>query len=289
MTHLDARERQLSVDASRPRLVPALVWRRLPWFAEIGVLVLGYLAYSRVRVAAPASESVAFFHSKQVWDLERLLHIDIELIVNRIVSFGSILADASGYYYGTLHFIVTPAVLVWLYMRRPDSYARLRSAIVITSVLALAVFWTWPLAPPRFALGGVVDVLAQHNILGAANPHGVSNLVNLYAAMPSLHVAWAAWCALAVYTTTTGRWRRMVWIYPAATTFVVLGTANHYLLDGVAGVAALAFALYLTRPSATVVLRDTQPADAEVLDRGVGDGSIVDIRRPSRPSPPQDR
>jgi len=53
----------------------------------------------------------------------------------------------------------------------------------------------------------MTDVLARYHILGAGAPHGPDTLVNLYAAMPSLHVAWAAWCAVAVVTATGTRWR----------------------------------------------------------------------------------
>ena len=75
----------------------------------------------------------------------------------------------------------------------------------------------WPAAPPRLAVPGMTDILVTHDILGAANPHGATSLVNLYAAMPSLHVAWAAWCATSIVITTRSRWRHLAWLYPAAT------------------------------------------------------------------------
>jgi len=75
------------------------------------------------------------------------------------------------------------------------------------------------------------------DILGAADPHGATSLVNLYAAMPSLHVAWAAWCATAIVITTGTRWRHLAWLYPAATILVVLASANHFLLDTAGGLA----------------------------------------------------
>src|SRR5215472_1333092 len=78
-------------------------------------------------------------------------------------------------------------------------------------------------------------------------PHGPDSLVNLYAAMPSLHVAWAAWCAVAIVTATRGRWRHLAWFYPAATTVVVLASANHFVLDAAAGLAVMAAGLLATR------------------------------------------
>jgi hypothetical protein len=67
--------------------------------------------------------------------------------------------------------------------------------------------------------------------------------VNLYAAMPSLHVAWATWCAVAVITATRSRWRQLAWLYPWVTVLVVLASANHFLLDAADGLAVLGLGL----------------------------------------------
>src|SRR6266516_4125114 len=131
----------------------------------------------------------------------------------------------------------------WLCLRRPAAFPRLRAALVLATTGANVVFWTWPVAPPRFSVPGMTDVLVTHDILGAADPRGPSSLVNLYAAMPSLHVAWAAWCAVAIVITTRSRWRHLAWLYPCATTFVVLASANHFLLDIAGGVAIAGFGM----------------------------------------------
>src|SRR6266566_5214383 len=154
---------------------------------------------------------------------------------------------AAGYYYGLAHFIITPLVLAWLWLRRPAAFGPLRSALVLATTAANVVFWTWPAAPPRFAVPGMTDILARDRILGAGRPHGPDSLVNLYAAMPSLHVAWAAWCAAAVVAATRGRRRHLAWLYPAATTLDVLATANHFLADAAAGLAVTALGLLAAR------------------------------------------
>lgn len=296
--------------STRRRRIPPLVWRRLPWWGELAIIVVGYVIYSFSRVAAPTKERDAFFHSSQVYDLERLLRIDIERPINQVVTAWGFLGDSFGYYYGTLHFVVTPAVLIWLFLRRPKAYPRLRSAIIIATGAALVVYWTWPLAPPRFALAGMTDTLVDRQIMNADDPSGVTSMVNLYAAMPSLHVAWAVWAALAVYATTQTRWRKLVWFYPLATTLVVMGTANHYLLDAVGGIAVVMIGLYLTRP-VLIRMKPTPPVESIVTNKpaavgGTGgrdttregaissstkpaDGGIIDVRRSSAPLPPTDR
>ena len=141
-------------------------------------------------------------------------------------------------------------MLAWLYLRRPTAFPRLRSALVLATAAANVVFWTWPAAPPRFSVPGMTDILVSRDILGAAHPRGATSLVNLYAAMPSLHVAWAAWCALAlalaIVTASRGRWRHLAWLYPAATTLVVLASANHFLLDAAGGLAVAVLGMLAT-------------------------------------------
>ena len=85
--------------------------------------------------------------------------------------------------------------------------------------------------------------------------------MNLYAAMPSLHVAWAAWCATAVVITTRSRWRHLAWAYPAATALVVLASANHFLLDAAGGLAVTALGMLASsRPGRLAAGRRAYPA-----------------------------
>jgi PAP2 superfamily len=152
-------------------------------------------------------------------------------------------------------------VLAWLWLRRPAAFGPLRSALVLATTAANVVFGTWPAAPPRFAVPGMTDILVRYRILGVGSPHGPDSLVNLYAVMPSLHVAWAAWCAAALVAATHGWRRHLAWLYPAATTFVVLATANHFLAAA-AGLAVTALGLLAARAA-------TRP------DAGPGPGGAV--------------
>ena len=146
-------------------------------------------------------------------------------LLNSLAANHLLLAEAAGDYYGLLHFLVTPLALPWLYLRRPAAFPRMRSALGLAAAAANVVFWAWP-APPRFWVRGMTDILVTHDILGAAHLHAGTTLVNLYAAMPSLHVAWVAWYALAVITASRGRWRHPAWLYPDATALVLLASAR---------------------------------------------------------------
>jgi len=233
----------------------SLAWPRLPAAAEVAIVAAGYFGYALVRLAVRASRPAAVAHAAGLWRAERWLHLDVEPSLNHLAAARPVLAETAGYYYGLAHFIVTPLVLAWLWLRRPAAFGPLRSALVLATTGANVVFWTWPVAPPRFAVPGMTDILVRYRILGAGSPHGPDSLVNLYAAMPSLHVAWAVWCAVALVAATHGRWRHLAWLYPAATTLVVLVTANHFLADAAAGLAVTALSLLAaraaTRPDAT--------------------------------------
>ena len=54
--------------------------------------------------------------------------------------------------------------------------------------------------------------------------------------MPSLHIGWATWCAIAVWPLLRRRrTKALALLYPAATLFAIVVTANHYWIDGVGG------------------------------------------------------
>jgi len=248
---------------------------------EVGIIVVGYLGYALVRLAVRAGRPAAFAHAAELWRAERLMHLDIEPSLYHLAAAHAALAETAGYYYGLLHFIVTPLVLAWLWLRRPAAFGPLRSALVLATTGANVVFWTWPAAPPRFSVPGMTDVLVRYHILGSGDPHGPDGLVNLYAAMPSLHVAWAAWCAAAVVIATRGRWRHLAWLYPAATALVVLASANHFVLDA-AGLAVMALGLLATRATSRPDATGPVPGGAgpAAASAAIGPGAATRGRRP---------
>jgi hypothetical protein len=223
-----------------------LAWRRQVWWVEVITVVVGYALYEVVQGAAPAHRSEAFANARNLLHFEKWLQLNPELAVNGFVNDRPWLATTAGYYYDSLHYLITPTVLIWLWWRRPTVYARWRSALVGASIASLVVFWAWPLAPPRLADSGIIDTLITRHIMGSVETASTSTLVNMYAAMPSLHVGWALWCAATIFATTTARWRGVVWLYPVLTTLVVLGTGNHYLFDAVGGIVVLAVGMLLT-------------------------------------------
>jgi hypothetical protein len=237
--------------------------RRHAWWVEVAVVLVFYLAYASTRALAPGTRSEALDNATHVVSFERFAHLDPELWLNHALAPLDPLGALAGYYYLTLHFAVTVGALLLLYLRRPHLYAQARTSLVLASYSALVAFWFLPVAPPRLAEDGIVDVVVQHNTFGAAHAQqGGSSLENVYAAMPSLHVGWAVWVAMVVHRSFATRWRELAWLYPFATTLVVLSTGNHYLVDAIAGATVVLVADALTRGLLPVARhRQVSPAD----------------------------
>jgi PAP2 superfamily len=223
----------------------SLATRRLPWWVEALLAIAGYEIYGAIQGATDGERIAAVRHGWSLIHIEQHLHVWVEPTINAWLVPHRLLSIASDYYYELSHAFVTAAVLVWLWRRHPEVYARWRNILLGLSLAALAVFWAYPVAPPRLTAPGLTDVLVKYDALGAA--HAPSGLIDLYAALPSLHVAWAVWCGLAVVAAGRTRRRWLALVYPVMTTLVVLTTANHYVLDAVAGAGLTLIAIGVAR------------------------------------------
>ena len=194
---------------------------------------------------APLRLHAAIGNAWGVLHLEQALHLDPELALDRWLAghhtLGLIVSD----YYDNAHFIVTLGLLGWLWWRRADLYRPLRNSLVLVNLLGFIVFWLYPVAPPRM-LGsyGFTDVVASSHAFGSWHTGPLASHANQLAAMPSLHIAWAAWCTIALSRISRRRWvRALAVLYPCTTAVAVLATGNHFLLDIVGGLAAIAVAV----------------------------------------------
>lgn len=231
--------------------------RRSPlWLEAIAIAWLCWL-YDIVTNLAPTRRAIAISHAASVLRIERTLGIDPELSLNRWLSGQHALALALSDYYDNAHFVVTLGLLGLLWWRRPDIYPSLRNALVVANLIGFAVFWLWPMAPPRMLPGNVfVDVVATTHAFGSWHTGSLSADADQYAAMPSLHIAWALWCAVVVWRMTPRRWLRALGVaHPVLTGFAVLATGNHFVLDVLAGALTAALSLVIVESIPRLVLR----------------------------------
>ncbi|MGW7521503.1 bifunctional glycosyltransferase 87/phosphatase PAP2 family protein [Streptomyces sp. NPDC054796] len=216
---------------------------------ELLLIRVGYWAYSYVRGHAPDARGTAEHHGSQILGIESVLRIDVEHALNRLTARTPWLEAAADFSYTTFHFLVPGVLLTCLYVRRPAEYRAARTALGLATLLGLIGFWLYPLAPPRLMPGlGYVDTAHGPQDLSDPDFGALTELSNQYAAMPSLHVGWSLWCAVVVLRVTRRPLLRTLGVlYPLLTTFVVLATANHYLLDAVGGAAVVAAGCWLGR------------------------------------------
>lgn len=217
------------------------------------VLVIGaWLMYSLARSLARDDVVEAVRNGRQLLRWDRDLGFGWTLELNQWASEHALIAVPFVFEYASLHYVVTPLVLVWLWFRRPHAYGPALTALMVMSAIGLVFYLAVPVAPPRLLPDGAwVDTMYAWSHLGwwgsaASAPVGLEHLTAQYAAMPSLHVGWAVWCAWNWRSWGVGRLRRFGWLYPASIAACVVVTANHYVLDVVVGVALALGACALT-------------------------------------------
>jgi PAP2 superfamily protein len=251
-----------------------LRWRRPVWWQEIAIIAFGYWIYTLGRNAIPDQASIAFRHGRSIQHLQDILRLNWELSINHLVARTEWLAQGLDYYYATLHFIVTIGVMVWLFTRRPHVYRGARTVLVATTMFGLLGFYIYPTAPPRLLPEySYVDTLLKFHTWGSLADPDIAQHSNQYAAMPSLHVAWAMWSGIAIFVCARRWWVRALGLaYPFGTLFVIVGTANHFILDAVGGAAivALGFAVQWLLSGRGAFVAPTDAPDFGLPDRRAG-------------------
>ena len=214
----------------------------------------------RGEVTIPAALAAGAF------DLEKAIGLyHEEWIHNRFIDWDAFIVFWN-VFYGSLHFIVTIGTMVFLFLRHPARYTFMRSTLCAMTAIALVGFAFFPLMPPRLLSNctsqfgacvpghDYVDTLVEPGGLWSFESGTMETISNQYAAMPSLHIGWAVWCAVALYPVLRRRWARAAIVsYPFLTLFAIIVTANHYWIDAVGGLLALAVGLRIA-PALTRIL-----------------------------------
>lgn len=202
-----------------------------------------YLAVRQVKLRRGA-RAAADRNAGRVVELEERLGIHVEPALQRALLPRRRLVAVLNVAYVTLNVALTVGWLMTLFRRRDPAFHRLRRAAVLATLGAQPVFVLFPLAPPR-TQDGFVDTI--ESVSGLDLDRGlVAELYDPIAAMPSIHVAFAVVTAAGLRDAGRSPWtRRLAPGYPPAVALVVFATANHYVLDAVAGWALARLALRL--------------------------------------------
>ena len=237
-------------------LLPSLSRRDL---MEGAIIAIAFLLYFWVRGAVVDRPEAAYWNARELIDFQRSLGFFWEDNVNDWIADRKFWAQLMNVVYFYLHFPLIIIFGIWLYFYRRHQYTFVRDSFLASGAIALVVYWLYPVAPPRELpeLAAQFDSAAPAYILGffdtmeqylgyAYDTQSTRAFVNPYAAMPSLHFGWDLLLGIAII----GAFRRtpLAWLavaigvaLPLLQIVAITTTANHYLIDAVAGgIVALA-------------------------------------------------
>jgi len=230
---------------------------------QLGIWFGFYFSYLAVRHLTDRDPAKAFVNGLRVISFERhLSHHLFELTAQRVADSSSTLLTAAAWTYWNSEFTVIGLTLLWVYLRRHAWFSRFRNTILLANLVGLVGFWLVPTAPPwMFPDKGFVDGVNHSSAL-------LQTLGNSYAAMPSLHAADALIVGWFLVCSSRTIWAKALWtLWPLWVWFCVIATANHYVLDVLAGIAVAVVALLATAylPRLFGRLRGIGPAIANLL------------------------
>lgn len=219
------------------------LWGGVAWEAALlfGLYALWQFAGSFTVMGT----SGAIPRARWLWQAERFLRLPSETALQHPLLSHPLLVQASNLYYDILHFPLLGACLIWLYARHRESYPWVRTTVALFTGASLLIQLI-PVAPPRLLpMTGMVDTAVRYGQSVYSWNGGFD--ADEFSAMPSVHVGWALIVAIAVIAVSRSRWRWLAAAYPVATLLVVVVTANHFWLDGVAAALLVALVLAVQR------------------------------------------
>lgn len=210
--------------------------RRRRGVTEVGIFAVALVAYQLSRVFVMGDPGDAFRHAAHIISWEQSRGLFVELSIQQWLVNNIRFAEALNWFYMYGHWTVTPLFFVWLYRARPRLYPYVRNAFLAANGIALVIFMAFPVAPPRmFSSDGFIDTL--HGV-SEIDLHGgvLSGWFNPHAAVPSMHFGYAFMIGVVAFLLTTSwPWRIAALCYPLLVFITITGTANHYVVDSLAG------------------------------------------------------
>lgn len=212
----------------------------------IGLSVYGVYLLVRHAVVNERGRLTAARNAERIVTVERRLGMHVEPRLQELLLPRRRLVAVLNVAYVTLNVGLTVGWLIHLFRRRHTEFHRLRRGAVLTTLGAQPFFLLFPCAPPR-TLDHFVDTIVE--VSGVDLDSGlVAQLYDPLAAMPSIHVAFAVVTAAGIAETSESALARtLAPAYPPLVALVVFATANHYVLDAVAGAALGALGLRVAR------------------------------------------
>jgi membrane-associated phospholipid phosphatase len=214
---------------------------------QVSLFAAAYFAYMIVRGIADGSANAAFAHARDLISLERTLHLFVEPSIQAWASGSHFVMGLASWLYVNAQGSITIAALVYLYMRHNRNFYFVRNMFMIAMAIALVGYTVFPTAPPRFMPEwGFIDTVSDFTPVNVSHTSAsMSSLFNPYAAVPSMHVAFALMIGGSLAFLTRLRVVRVLWLlYPLLMTFVIVVTANHFIVDALLGAVTAGASAY---------------------------------------------
>ncbi|MGD9958702.1 phosphatase PAP2 family protein [Nocardioides sp.] len=206
------------------------------WILKQAMIVVGAVAaYFGVRGLTEGAADLAIQHAQLIVGWEQDLGIYVEKALAQPVAASPVLSTLANWVYIWGHWPVIVAAMVWTGIQHRHVFLRLRDAMIVSGILGMTIFVTYPVAPPRLAGLGFVDTVTERSLsYRVLQPPA---FVDQYAAMPSLHAGWDLLVGIAIVTAASSlALRAFGFAMPVLMAIAVVVTANHFILDVVVGV-----------------------------------------------------
>jgi hypothetical protein len=225
---------------ARARLLQARVLPQgwLDALRQVSLFAAAYVAYRLVRGLAEGDANAAFAHARDLISIERTMHLFVEPSVQAWASGSHVVMLSASWLYVNAQGSVTIAALLYLYLRHNRNFYFVRNMFMIGMAIALVGYLVFPTAPPRFMPEwGFIDSVADFTPVKVSHASGsMTALFNPYAAVPSMHVAFALMIGWPLARLARHGIVRVLWlVYPFLITFVIVVTANHFIVDALLG------------------------------------------------------
>ena len=213
---------------------------------QVVLILTAILLYFGVRGLTEGDVSSAVKAGLEILAFEERIGLDLEHWAQGLIVDNDALVAFSNWVYIWGHWPVISLVLVWTYLTNRSAFLTLRNAMFISGAIGLVIFMSYPVAPPRLLEVGLMDTVSEFsNSYRILQP---PDLVNQYAAVPSLHVGWNLLIGITIFTSTRRIWLRAIGvIIPVLMAISVVVTANHFVIDGFLGAIVALIGLWASK------------------------------------------
>jgi hypothetical protein len=214
---------------------------------QVSLFVAAYVAYRIVRGLVEGDANEAFAHARDLISLERTLHLFVEPSIQAWASGSHVLMVVASWLYVNAQTTVTIGALLFLYLRHNRNFYFVRNMFMIAMAIALVGYVVFPTAPPRFMPEwGFIDTVSDLTGVHVSHQSAVASaLFNPYAAVPSMHVAFALMIGWPLARLSRHKIVKALWIfYPFLMAFVIIVTANHFIFDAFLGAVTAGLSAY---------------------------------------------